>query len=102
MTLAGLQAQGLVGHWEISIPADDDGEVVTVAVDDDISIPAQVLLREQKMISISPVQAAVVAACAKSGIKSRMDAYFLDPSTTAQEVYNPSQVLLSMSEIRDT
>ena len=48
-----------------SIPADDDGEVVTVAVDDDISILAQVLLREQKLISISPVQAVVVAACAK-------------------------------------
>ena len=79
---------------------DDDGEVVTVAVDDDITLGAIVLLRERKeTLGVSPIQALVSAAFKLKGVMARTDAYFLDPSTTAQEIFDPTQILLSYSNI---
>mmetsp|Transcript_12867 Transcript_12867/g.25391 ORF Transcript_12867/g.25391 Transcript_12867/m.25391 type:complete len:397 (+) Transcript_12867:78-1268(+) len=104
-----LEDGGLIGHWEISVPADDDGNVVTVAVDDDISLGAQFLLRErgdftQQSTPLlgSAVQALVLAAIESAGIVFRQDSYFLDPSTTKQDIYEPTQLLLSMSNLRAT
>lgn len=106
-----LEKGGLIGHWEISIPADDDGSVVTVAVDDDVTLGAQFLLfqkwdnsftpqQKQSSLKGSGVQALVKAALESSGITCRMDAYFLDPSTTKQGEYEPTQLLISMRNLR--
>ena len=99
--LAALQAGGLCGAWEISVPADDDGEVVTIAVDDDATIGAQFLLREQRAaVAGSAVLAAVRAALADAGVAYRADTFFLDPSTTRQGRYEPTQLLVSLSNLR--
>jgi len=42
VVLQKMQQGGLIGHWEISIPEDDDWNVVTIAVDDDITIGGQI------------------------------------------------------------
>ena len=100
--LDALQAGGIVGHWEISIPSDDYGEVVTIAIDDDISLGAQGLLREGRNGSLngSVVTAITRAALGKFGISVAVDAFFLDPSTTKQDVFNPTQLVLNLSNIR--
>jgi hypothetical protein len=102
--LDALQTNGLIGHWEISIPVDDFGEVVTIAVDDDISLGAQALLREGQGISLngSVVTALTRASLKRFGIEASIDAFFLDPSTTKQDVYNPTQLLLNLSNIKQT
>ena len=99
-----LQAGGLVGHWEIAVPSDDFGEVVTIAVDDDISLGAQSLLREGQGLSLngSVVTALTRASLKHFGIESAIDAFFLDPSTTKQDIYNPTQLLLNLSNIRSS
>ena len=100
--LDALQAGGLVGHWEIAVPYDDLGEVVTIAVDDDISLGAQSLLREGQGLSLngSVVTALTRASLKHFGIESAIDAFFLDPSTTKQDIYNPTQLLLNLSNIK--
>ena len=99
--LRTLEAGGLCGRWEISVPADDDGDVVSVAVDDDITLPAQFLLREQgSVLNGSAVLAVLRAALDKAGIGCHMDSYFLDPSTTKQSDYQPTQLLVSLSGLR--
>merc|ERR1711957_27433 len=45
VALNKLQQGGLIGHWEMSIPEDDYWNVVTIAVDDDISIGGQILAK---------------------------------------------------------
>lgn len=97
-----LQAGGIIGHWEIAIPYDDYGEVVTIAVDDDISLGAQSLLREGQGLSLngSVVTALTRASLKHFGIDTAIDAFFLDPSTTKQDIYNPTQLLLNLSNIR--
>lgn len=100
-SLRALEAGGLCGRWEISVPADDDGDVVTVAVDDDVTLPAQFLLREQgAALSGSAVLAVVRAALDQAGIACRTESFFLDPSTTKQSVYQPTQLLVSLSNLR--
>jgi hypothetical protein len=100
-SLRALEAGGLCGRWEISVPADDDGDVVTVAVDDDVTLPAQFLLREQgAALSGSAVLAVVRAALDTAGIACRTESFFLDPSTTKQSVYQPTQLLVSLSNLR--
>ena len=47
VALKSLQKNGLIGHYEISIPYDDYGSVVTVAMDDYTSIQTEILLSEQ-------------------------------------------------------
>ena len=97
-----LQAGGIVGQWEIAVPYDDFGEVVTIAVDDDISLGAQSLLREGQGLSLngSVVTALTRASLKHFGIDTAIDAFFLDPSTTKQDIYNPTQLLLNLSNIR--
>mmetsp|Transcript_18754 Transcript_18754/g.26449 ORF Transcript_18754/g.26449 Transcript_18754/m.26449 type:complete len:221 (+) Transcript_18754:825-1487(+) len=101
VTLNKMQEGGLIGHWEISVPEDDYGNVVTIAVDDDISIGAQVLAREQNQ----PLGGSAVVALVRSAMNDRakisynLDTFFIDPSTTKQELYNPTQLLVSISDL---
>jgi hypothetical protein len=101
--LEALQAGGIIGHWEISVPTDDYGEVVTIAIDDDISLGAQALLREGRngiVLNGSVVTAITRAALNRFGVSVAVDAFFLDPSTTKQDVFNPSQLVLNLSGIK--
>uniref|UniRef100_A0A7S2DI88 Uncharacterized protein n=1 Tax=Octactis speculum TaxID=3111310 RepID=A0A7S2DI88_9STRA len=99
--LRKLESGGLIGRWEIAVPTDDDGEVVTIAVDDDVTLGGQIFLREETMpLSGAVVEAIVTAALKRSDILFRSDSFFLDPSTTRQEVYEPTQLLLSLANLR--
>lgn len=100
VVLNKLQAAGVVGHWEISIPEDDYWNVVTIAVDDDVAIGGEVLARESKLpLSGSPVVGLVKAAMDGVKIPYKMDTFFIDPTTTKQELYDPSQLLISLSDL---
>lgn len=102
VALQKLQDGGLIGHWEISIPEDDYGEVVTIAVDDDVCLGAQILAREeQSVLAGSPVVAMV-----RSALEDRakipyvaLDVFFIDPTTTKNELYNPTQLLVSVRNL---
>lgn len=101
VALKSLQKNGLIGHYEISIPYDDYGSVVTLAVDDDITLGSQLLLREQGMkMSGSFVESMVRYVMDKAKIQYSLDSFFIDPSTTKQSEYNPTQLLLSLSNLR--
>ena len=101
VTLNKMQEGGVIGHWEISIPEDDYGEVVTIAVDDDITIGAQILSREQNQ----PIGGSAVVGLVRHAMDDRakisytLDTFLIDPSTTDQELYNPTQLLVSLSNI---
>jgi hypothetical protein len=98
--LAKLQNGGMIGEWEIFIPDDNDGEVVTLAVDDDITVPTQVLLGEQgKLLSGSVVRALARAVIEDAQISYNLDSYFIDPTTTAQEKYSPTQLLVNLRDL---
>jgi hypothetical protein len=102
VALQKLQDGGLIGHWEISIPEDDYGEVVTIAVDDDVCIGAQILAREENsVLSGSPVVAMVRSALAdRAQIPyAALDVFFIDPTTTKNELYNPTQLLVSVRNL---
>ncbi|CAJ1944263.1 unnamed protein product [Cylindrotheca closterium] len=100
VVLNKLQAAGIVGHWEISIPEDDFWNVVTIAVDDDVSIGGEILARESKLpLSGSPVVGLVKAAMEGTRIPYKIDTFFIDPTTTKQELYNPSQLLVSLGDL---
>jgi hypothetical protein len=101
VALDELQKGGFIGHWEISIPQDDDWNVVTVAVDDDISIGGQILGRERKQLLSGSVVTALVRSAMEDQAKIlyKLDAFFIDPTTTRQELYNPTQLLLSLSDL---
>jgi hypothetical protein len=100
VVLNKLQTAGIVGHWEISIPEDDFWNVVTIAVDNDVAIGGQILARESKLpLSGSPVVGLVKAAMEGARIPYKMDIFFIDPTTTKQELYNPSQLLVSLSDL---
>jgi hypothetical protein len=96
-----LQEAGLIGHWEISIPEDDYWNVVTIAVDDDISIGGQILARESKL----PLSGSAVVGIVRSAMEDqakisyKIDTFFIDPTTTRQELYNPTQLLVSLSDL---
>lgn len=101
VALKEMQRNGLIGYFEISIPYDDYGSVVTIAVDDDITLGSQVLLREQgSRMNGSYVEALVRSVMEKANIKYNFDSFFIDPSTTKQSVYNPTQLLISLSNLR--
>uniref|UniRef100_A0A7S4HWS5 Uncharacterized protein n=1 Tax=Odontella aurita TaxID=265563 RepID=A0A7S4HWS5_9STRA len=100
VAFAKLQEGGIIGHWEVSIPEDDYGSVVTIAVDDDVSIEAQVLLREQgRLLGGSAVSALAQSALNEAKISFHIDSYFIDPKTTRQELYQPTQTLVSLSDL---
>ena len=72
--------------------------VVTLAVDDYSSIGAEILLSEQKYLSEGPMQALVRHLFDSENIQiGGLDTFYIDPSTTRQENYNPTQLLLSLS-----
>ncbi len=101
VALKELQRNGLIGYFEISVPYDDYGSVVTVAVDDDITLGSQLLLREQGVrMNGSFVEALVRSVMEKANIKYTYDSFFIDPSTTKQNEYNPTQLLVSLSNLR--
>ena len=101
VALNKLRDGGLVGHWEISIPEDDSWNVVTIAVDDDISIGGQILSRERNQaLSGSTIVALVRSALEdQAKISFKLDTFFIDPTTTRQELYNPTQLLISLRDV---
>ncbi|KAL3822921.1 hypothetical protein ACHAXA_010704 [Cyclostephanos tholiformis] len=100
VTLNRLKAGGFLSYYEISIPYDDYGSVVTVALDDYAIIGAEILLSEQKYSCEGPMQALVRALFDKAGINCSLDTFYIDPSTTRQDDYNPTQLLLSLNGLR--
>jgi len=96
VTLDQFKTGGLLGFYEISIPFDDYGSVVTVAIDDYSSIGAEILLSDQKMME-GPMQAMAKFLLNDVKIKSSLDTFYIDPSTTRQDDYNPTQLLLSLN-----
>ena len=105
--LQKLQDGGLIGHWEISIPEDDYGEVVTIAVDDDVCLGAQILAREDSTTTKTmQLTGSPVVAMVRSAIEERakipyvaLDVFFIDPTTTNNELYNPTQLLISIRNL---
>lgn len=102
VALQKLQDGGLIGHWEISIPEDDYGEVVTIAVDDDVCLGAQILVREEQSV----LRGSPVVAMIRSALEDRaripyvaLDVFFIDPTTTKNELYNPTQLLVSVRNL---
>lgn len=101
VALKEMQKNGVIGYFEISIPYDDYGSVVTIAVDDDITLGSQLLLREQGVrMNGSYVEALVRSVMERANIKYSYDSFFIDPSTTKQNEYNPTQLLVSLSNLR--
>ena len=100
VTLNRLKAGGVLGYYEISIPYDDYGSVVTVALDDYEPIGAEILLSEQKNLCEGPMQALVRALFDEARIICSLDTFYIDPSTTRQDDYNPTQLLLSLNGLR--
>jgi hypothetical protein len=100
VTLNRLKAGGVLGYYEISIPYDDYGSVVTVALDDYEPIGAEILLSEQKNLCEGPMQALVRALFDEARINCSLDTFYIDPSTTRQDDYNPTQLLLSLNGLR--
>jgi len=100
VTLDKFKQGGLLSFVEISIPYDDYGSVVTVAVDDYVPITSEILLAEQKLLCQGPIQALAVYLLDKASIAFAADTFYLDPSTTSQTNYNPTQLLLSLSNLR--
>jgi len=103
VALRALQSGGLIGHWEISIPEDDDWNVVTIAIDDDITIGGQILAKERNQpldgSFINSIVRAAMEHTTKEKITYKMDVFFIDPTTTKQELYNPTQLLISLSDL---
>eukprot|EP00986_Skeletonema_menzelii_P000881 scaffold253_cov143-Skeletonema_menzelii.AAC.9 len=99
-TLDAFKSGGILSAAEISIPYDDYGSVVTVAVDDYVPITSEILLSEQKLMCQGPVQALVAYLLNNASILFSADTFYLDPSTTSQTDYNPTQLLLSLSNLR--
>ena len=100
VSLNKLKEGGIIGYFEISIPYDDYGSVVTVAIDDYTPIGAEILLSEQSYSIAGPGQALVRHVLDKAKIDHGLDSFYIDPSTTKQSVYNPNQLLLSLSNLR--
>mmetsp|Transcript_27919 Transcript_27919/g.51475 ORF Transcript_27919/g.51475 Transcript_27919/m.51475 type:complete len:384 (+) Transcript_27919:69-1220(+) len=97
VTLDRLKSGGLLGVYEITIPYDDYGSVVTVALDDYTSIGAEILLSEQNILCDGPIQALTRALFDRARINIKLNTFFMDPSTTSQDDYSPSQLLLSLN-----
>ncbi len=100
VTLNQLKLGGFLGYYEISIPYDDYGSVVTVALDDYASIGVEILLSEQNVMVEGPTQSLVRALFDKSRMNFGLDTFYIDPSTTRQDDYNPTQLLISLNGLR--
>ena len=100
VTLNQLKLGGFLGYYEISIPYDDYGSVVTVALDDYASIGVEILLSEQNVVIEGPTQSVVRALFDNARINFGLDTFYIDPSTTRQIDYNPTQLLISLNGLR--
>jgi hypothetical protein len=100
VALDSLKSIGLCGVSEISIPSDNYGSVVTIAIDDYVPLGTEMLLLEQNYNIGGPAQALVRASMESTGIGYDLDSYYIDPSTTKQSVYNPTQLLISLNNLR--
>jgi len=98
VALNNFKSGGLLSYVELSIPYDDYGSVVTIACDDYVPISAEILLSEQKR-GQGPIQALVVYLFDKATITFNSDTFYIDPSTTRQTDYNPSQLLLNLNSL---
>jgi hypothetical protein len=98
VALNNFKSGGLLSYVELSIPYDDYGSVVTIACDDYVPISAEILLSEQKL-GQGPIQALVVYLFDKATITFNVDTFYIDPSTTRQTDYNPSQLLLNLNSL---
>lgn len=98
VALNNFKSGGLLSYVELSIPYDDYGSVVTIALDDYVPISAEILLSEQKL-GQGPIQALVVYLFDKAAITFNADTFYIDPSTTRQTDYNPSQLLLNLNSL---
>ncbi|EJK59177.1 hypothetical protein THAOC_20635 [Thalassiosira oceanica] len=96
--LGKMKSGGVIGYSELSIPYDDYGSVVTVALDDYSPIGAEILLSEQGL-GEGPMQAVLRALLADAGIRGELSTFYIDPSTTRQEAYRPTQLLLSANSL---
>ena len=102
VALQKLQDGGLIGHWEISIPEDDYGEVVTIAIDDDVCLGAQIMAREERSVLAGSPVVAMVRSALEDRAKipyAALDVFFIDPTTTKNELYNPTQLLVSVRNL---
>ena len=84
VALTELREGGLIGHWEISIPNDDDWNVVMIAVDNAVSIWGQILARERKQLLSGSAVKAIVRSAMDNNVKISyaFDSFFIDPTTT--------------------
>ena len=96
--LGRMKDSGVIGYSELSIPYDDYGSVVTVAMDDYSPIGSEILLNEQGL-GEGPMQAVLRALLADAGIRGELSTFYIDPSTTRQEAYRPTQLLLSANSL---
>lgn len=132
VALDALQNGGLIGHWEISIPYDDFGEVVTIAIDDDVGLSAQILAQEAQQNTAAGAASGTATTASNSNTKNKkgrsngsiystgspvvamirtaieeraqipygaLDVFYIDPSTTKNELYNPTQLLISIRNV---
>ena len=67
VALDKLRNGGIIGHYELSIPEDDNWNVVTIAVDDDITIGGQILGKER----YQPLSGSMVVAIVRSAMDER-------------------------------
>jgi len=101
VSLDEMKIAGMLSYFEISIPYDDYGSVVTVAVDDDVAIGSEMLLLAENDTNVGGPFHAIIRAVMtdRAKINYGLDAFFIDPSTTKQSVYDPTQLLLSMNNL---
>ena len=98
VTLEKLKAGGLIGFYEISIPYDDYGSVVTVAMDDYSSIGTQILLQEQSYDIDAEAQAIARSLFKQAHIKfDTLNTFFMDTFYKDPVNYDPTQLLLSVN-----
>ena len=98
-----LRKYGIIGRAEINVPESSYGNVIIVAVDDDITIGSQVLLQEQSRTGFHLRGSIVTALCIslidQTVYTYGIDVFFSDPSSTDQNTFNPNQLLVNISNI---
>ena len=98
VTLDKFKAGGIIGFYEISIPYDDYGSVVTVAMDDYTTIGGETLLQEQNYDTDGPMQAIIRVLIRDAGIKAdTLNTFWMDTFYKDSVNYNPTQLLLSLN-----
>ena len=105
VALTKLQVDGLIGHWEITIPKGNDWNFVTIAMyggrwtmdnerwtmDDDLTN-----VRRERNQPVSG--SAVVPIRCLANMSYAFDSLFIDLTVTNHELYNPTQLLINLSQ----